>query len=263
MKKICKVFFRQPKVLSLPKFNLKKTKMKIKGLVVFSVAMALVLGSCSQGSIKNAKMQNADDSLAYAFGIVNYNALTADSLFLNPAVVAKAMLDGRNGEAEMDDETARSFIMMFISQREEKRAAAQEEQNKILYKEYIDENVAFLDNNKSRAGVMVTETGLQYEVVKMGNGAKPTAESVVKVHYTGTLIDGTKFDSSVERGEPTEFPVSGVIAGWTEALQLMPAGSKFKLFIPQELAYGANGVGDMIKPFSTLVFEVELLEIVE
>ena len=97
----------------------------------------------------------------------------------------------------------------------------------------------------------------------MGTGPKPTAESTVKVHYTGTLIDGTEFDSSVKRNEPAQFPVSGVIPGWTEALQLMPVGSKFKLVIPQSLAYGANGAGDVIKPYSTLIFDVELLEIVK
>jgi len=97
----------------------------------------------------------------------------------------------------------------------------------------------------------------------MGTGAKPTTESLVKVHYTGTLIDGTEFDSSVKRGEPAQFPVSGVISGWTEALQLMPVGSKFKLYIPEKLAYGANGAGDMIKPYSTLIFDVELLEIIK
>jgi FKBP-type peptidyl-prolyl cis-trans isomerase FklB len=97
----------------------------------------------------------------------------------------------------------------------------------------------------------------------MGTGPKPTQNSTVKVHYTGTLIDGTEFDSSVKRNEPAQFPVSGVIPGWTEALQLMPVGSKFKLYIPENLAYGANKAGDVIKPFSTLIFEVELLEIVQ
>ncbi len=97
----------------------------------------------------------------------------------------------------------------------------------------------------------------------MGTGPKPTAESTVKVHYTGTLIDGTEFDSSVKRNEPATFPVSGVIPGWTEALQLMPVGSKFKICLPESIAYGATGAGEVIKPYSTLVFEVELLEIVQ
>jgi FKBP-type peptidyl-prolyl cis-trans isomerase FklB len=99
--------------------------------------------------------------------------------------------------------------------------------------------------------------------MKMGNGPKPTAQSTVKVNYVGTLIDGTEFDSSVKRKQPAQFPVAGIIPGWKEALQLMPVGSKFKLYLPQELAYGANQAGDKIKPYSTLIFEVELLEIVK
>jgi FKBP-type peptidyl-prolyl cis-trans isomerase FklB len=97
----------------------------------------------------------------------------------------------------------------------------------------------------------------------MGTGPKPTAESTVKVNYVGTLIDGTEFDSSIKRNEPAQFPVSGVIAGWTEALQLMPVGSKFRLYLPQAIAYGATGAGEVIKPYSTLIFEVELLEIIK
>ena len=134
---------------------------------------------------------------------------------------------------------------------------------KDLYKDYIAQNEAFLAKNKEKEGVQTTPSGLQYEVIKMGTGPKPTAESTVKVHYVGTLIDGTEFDSSVKRNEPATFPVVGVIPGWTEALQLMPVGSKFKLCIPQNLAYGATGAGEVIKPYSTLIFEVELLEIVK
>lgn len=118
----------------------------------------------------------------------------------------------------------------------------------------------FLAENAKREGVVTTESGLQYEVITMGKGAMPTAESQVKVHYHGTLIDGTVFDSSVDRGTPAEFGVNQVIRGWVEGLQLMPVGSKFKFFIPQDLAYGQQDQGT-IKPFSTLVFEVELLEI--
>lgn len=121
--------------------------------------------------------------------------------------------------------------------------------------------VEHLAENGKKEGVTVTESGLQYEVVTMGEGEKPTAESTVSVHYHGSLIDGTVFDSSVDRGQPAEFPVGGVIAGWTEALQLMPVGSKFKLTIPSELAYGERGAGAAIGPHSTLVFDVELLEI--
>ena len=112
------------------------------------------------------------------------------------------------------------------------KAAKKAELDKVSYKDYIDQNEAFLATNKEKAGVTTTASGLQYEVIKMGTGPKPTAESTVKVHYVGTLIDGTEFDSSVKRNEPAHFPVSGVIPGWTEALQLMPVGSKFKLYLP-------------------------------
>ena len=119
----------------------------------------------------------------------------------------------------------------------------------------------FLAENAMRAGVQVTDSGLQYEIITAGSGAVPDASSTVRTHYAGTLIDGTEFDSSYKRGEPAEFPVSGVIAGWTEALQLMPVGSKWKLFIPYQLAYGANGAGGAIGPYQALIFDIELLDI--
>jgi FKBP-type peptidyl-prolyl cis-trans isomerase len=187
----------------------------------------------------------------------------ADSLVLNPTLVAKAMLDSKDAKPGMTDEEARGVVMGFINNRETTRAAQQAEQNKVTYQEYIAQNQDFLAKNKENAAVTVTPSGLQYEVITMGKGPKPTAESTVKVHYVGTLIDGTEFDSSVRRNEPATFPVAGVIPGWTEALQLMPVGSKFKLYIPESIAYGANGAGEVIKPYSTLIFEVELLEIVE
>jgi len=237
--------------------------MKIKGSLVLAIAVAIMLGSCTKQSVSNAKMKTREDSLSYAFGIVNYNALQADSLQLNARIVAKAMLDGENGKPEMSDEIARGFIMSFVTERQAVQAERQAEQDKLLFKDYITENEAFLSDNKDKANVQVTPSGLQYEVIKMGTGKKPESNSTVKVHYVGTLIDGTEFDSSVGRGEPAQFPVSGVISGWTEALQLMPVGSKFKLYIPQNLGYGSSQAGEVIKPFSTLIFEVELLEIVE
>jgi len=120
--------------------------------------------------------------------------------------------------------------------------------------------LAYLAENGQREGITTLESGLQFEVITTGEGAKPTRDSNVRTHYHGMLIDGTVFDSSYERGEPAEFPVGGVIAGWTEALQLMNAGSKWRLYVPSELAYGAQGVGS-IPPHSVLVFDVELLEV--
>ncbi|MGI2258082.1 FKBP-type peptidyl-prolyl cis-trans isomerase [Shewanella sp. GXUN23E] len=123
------------------------------------------------------------------------------------------------------------------------------------------EGEAFLAENAKRDGVFTTESGLQYEIITEGNGAKPTYNDTVRTHYHGSFINGDVFDSSVVRGQPAEFPVSGVIAGWTEALQLMPAGSKWKLYVPSHLAYGERGAGASIPPYSTLVFEVELLDV--
>ncbi|MCU0472576.1 MAG: FKBP-type peptidyl-prolyl cis-trans isomerase [Bacteroidales bacterium] len=237
--------------------------MKIKGLVVLAIAITVILSSCGKNAIQNAKMKNQADSLSYAFGTVYYNALTADSLFLEPVMFAKAMVDGKNSKAGMTDDIARSYIMVYINKREQDMAAKQAEANKVLYNDYISQNEEFLAKNKEKSGVIVTPSGLQYEVIKMGTGPMPTAESTVKVHYVGTLIDGTEFDSSYKRNAPAEFPVSGVIPGWTEALQLMPVGSKFKIVLPENIAYGANGAGEIIKPFSSLVFEVELIEIVK
>jgi len=237
--------------------------MKLKGLIVLTVVFALVSGSCAKNAISHTKIKTKTDSLSYAFGIVNYNALKSDSLNLEPKLVAKAMLDGEAGKPVMTDEIARNFIMAFINEREAAKATKKAESDKVLYKDHIDLNVAFLESNKSKTGVIVTPTGLQYEVIKMGTGEKPTRDSQVKVHYVGTLIDGTEFDSSIKRNEPAQFPVSGVIPGWTEALQLMPVGSKFKLFIPESLGYGARGAGEVIKPYSTLIFEVELLDIIK
>jgi len=237
--------------------------MKIKGLIVLTGVIALMLGSCGQSSIKNAKLKTKVDSLSYAFGVVNYNALKADSLMLDPLIVAKAMIDGKEGKPLMEDAIARTYIMTFINKREAAKAGKKAEMNKETYKEYIAQNEAFLAKNKEKSGITVTASGLQYEVIKMGTGPKPTAQNTVKVDYVGTLIDGTEFDSSIKRKEPATFPVSGVIPGWTEALQLMPVGSKFKLYLPAAIAYGGNGAGDVIKPYSTLIFEVELLEIVK
>ncbi|MDP2633630.1 MAG: FKBP-type peptidyl-prolyl cis-trans isomerase [Pseudoalteromonas sp.] len=132
--------------------------------------------------------------------------------------------------------------------------ARREEESKVL----SAEGIAFLEENAKRPEITVTESGLQYEVLATGEGEKPTAESTVRVDYHGTLINGTVFDSSYERGQPAEFPVGGVIKGWTEALQMMPVGTKWRIYVPHELAYGERGAGAAIAPFSTLVFDVEL-----
>jgi FKBP-type peptidyl-prolyl cis-trans isomerase len=236
--------------------------MKLKGLFALTAVIALLVSSCGMNSVKSAKLKTENDTLSYAIALNIYNQLAADSISLNPAIVAKAFIDSENGKALMTEEEINAFMQAYVAKRQLVEAAKQEEANRTLFKDYIAENEKFLADNKLKAGVNVTPSGIQYEVIKMGTGEKPTAESTVKVHYSGTLIDGTVFDSSVGK-EPAEFPLSSVIPGWTEAVQLMPVGSKFRIWLPSELAYGSNGAGEAIKPFSTLIFEVELLEIVK
>jgi len=230
--------------------------MKIKGLVIFAVITALIASSCNtESGITGTKVKTAEDSLAYSLGIASYFYYQGDSLNINPVLFAKGMLDSKNGKNALDETAAQGYVMTFMQKR-------QAETMKKQFGKNIDEGEKFLADNKKREGVQETPSGLQYEVITMGTGPKPAAEEVVKVHYTGTLTDGTKFDSSVDRGEPAVFGVNQVIRGWQEGIQLMPVGSKFKFYIPYELGYGEQGTGP-IPPYSTLVFEVELLDIVK
>ncbi|MCE2846344.1 MAG: FKBP-type peptidyl-prolyl cis-trans isomerase [Sphingobacteriales bacterium] len=196
-------------------------------------------------------MSSTIDSVSYGLGVAIGNNLKGsgfDSLKIE--ILAQALTDVYAGNATMKQEDADRIIQGFMMEKE--RAKGSENLNK---------GQAFLEENKSKSGVKVTASGLQYIVMKEGNGAKPGLNDKVTTHYHGTLTDGTVFDSSVERGQPASFPVSGVIPGWTEALQLMSVGSKWKLFLPSNLAYGERGAGGKIGPNAVLVFEVELLSI--
>lgn len=190
----------------------------------------------------------------YGIGLQIAQQLAGSGMEVEAEAVARGIFDVLNNNPPAIDINEVTKALQELGQRAE---AAQAE----AFKALEAENQAFLEENKKAAGVVVTDSGLQYEILTEGNGAKPTAESTVRVHYTGSLIDGTVFDSSVKRGTPAEFPVGGVIKGWTEALQLMPVGSKWRLTIPHNLAYGERGAGASIPPFATLVFEVELLDI--
>ena len=190
----------------------------------------------------------------YGIGLQIGQQLAGSGMEVEAEAVARGIFDVLNNNPPAIDINEVTKALQELGQRAE---AAQAE----AFKALEAENQAFLEENKKAAGVVVTDSGLQYEILTEGNGAKPTAESTVRVHYTGSLIDGTVFDSSVKRGTPAEFPVGGVIKGWTEALQLMPVGSKWRLTIPHNLAYGERGAGASIPPFATLVFEVELLDI--
>lgn len=204
----------------------------------------------------SSKFSSVEELVSYGIGRQMGQQL-ADNPFdgVSPAAVAEGLLDALNG-VEMPYSNEQ---MQAAFQEINNRMQAQEtEQSKTL----AAAGEAFLAENAKKTGITVTESGLQYEVITQGSGAIPTKTSKVKTHYHGTLIDGTVFDSSVNRGQPIDFPVNGVIAGWTEALQLMPVGSKWRLYIPHNLAYGERGAGASIKPYSALIFDVELLDIV-
>ncbi|UTA47342.1 FKBP-type peptidyl-prolyl cis-trans isomerase [Simiduia sp. 21SJ11W-1] len=177
-----------------------------------------------------------------------FDGLSADAVVAGLADV----MAGRPSQVPEED------LHKAFKEISERMRAQQEAQAKAA----AGEGEAFLAENAKRDGVVTLASGLQYEVINEGAGSKPTADSTVRTHYHGTLINGDVFDSSYDRGQPAEFPVSGVIAGWTEALQMMPVGSKWRLYVPHQLAYGERGAGGAIAPFSALVFDVELLDIV-
>jgi len=192
------------------------------------------------------------DSVSYAIGLSVANFYKQSNLNnINTAMLVKAINDVKsNGKLLMDDQQANTCMVNFMHKAQAEKSAGNKK---------IGED--FLAANKNKPGVVTLPSGLQYTVMKEGTGPKPGPTDKVKVHYHGTLIDGRVFDSSVDRGQPIELNVNGVIPGWTEALQLMPVGSKWRLFIPSSLAYGDQQAGPLITPGSTLIFEVELLDI--
>ena len=193
------------------------------------------------------------DKVSYCLGLsIASNLITSGVKKINTEAFTKALDDAFNGQMpEINPEEANKTLQEFFQniQKEMSEAA-------------IETGKQFLENNSKEEGVITLESGLQYKVINEGNGEKPALTDQVKCHYEGRLINGAVFDSSYRRNEPATFPVNGVIKGWVEALQMMPAGSKWELFIPSELAYGPQGAGQLIGPNETLIFDVELLEIV-
>ena len=198
------------------------------------------------------KLNNEIDSVSYSLGVnigENIKTQFPDIDLKNFEAVIKDVVDD-NKKPSISGADAQKTIQEYFTKQQAKASES-----------VVEEGKKFLAENSKKENVVTLESGLQYEVIKTGEGAKPTLNDQVTTHYHGTLIDGTVFDSSVERGEPASFPVSGVIKGWTEALQLMNVGSKWRLFVPYDLAYGERGAGPKIGPFTTLIFEVELISI--
>ena len=212
-------------------------------------------GKCEQ----TVTLSTSRDSLSYALGVALGDNIKNQGLdSLNLQALFRGLEDvTRDTSTIISIPVSQSLINAEMKKLQEKQLAEQQAKAKKMKQEGID----FLAKNKEKPGVTVTESGLQYEVLKEGNGPKPTLQDMVTTHYHGTLIDGTVFDSSVERGSPASFPLGNVIKGWQEALQLMSVGSKYRIFLPSELAYGERGAGAKIPGGSALIFEVELISI--
>ena len=224
----------------------------MKRLIIIALCV-LITGNIGFAQ-KKGTPKTKKEKVSYSIGISIGRNFKNQGVEIDQAAFTQGVKDALKGSktalTEMDMENTMSAF-------QEEMMAKVEAQNKVK----LDEGKAFLEANKNKEGVITLPSGLQYKVIKSGDGPKPTKDQTVSCHYRGTLLDGTEFDSSYKRGQPTEFPVGGVIKGWTEALQLMPVGSKWQLFIPSDLAYGPNGAGGMIGPNATLIFEVELISI--
>ena len=215
-------------------------------ILIFSINLSI------KSTMSAQKLNNEIDSVSYSLGVnigENLKTQFPDINLKNFELAIKNVLDNQK-EPKISGADAQKVIQNYFQKQQAKASES-----------VIEEGKKFLTENSKKDGVITLESGLQYEIIKSGEGAKPTINDQVTTHYHGTLLDGTVFDSSVERGQPATFPVSGVIKGWTEALQLMTVGSKWKLFVPYDLAYGERGAGPKIGPYTTLIFEVELISI--
>ena len=223
----------------------------MKNVIIISSLLAVV--ACKTEAPKEVKLENELDSVSYSLGVnigENINKQFEEYSLDNFIAGMKGVLNNEE-EPKISGEQATAIIQGYFTKKQGQESESM-----------IEEGKKFLQANASKKGVTVLESGLQYEVLAQGDGINmPKLEDNVTTHYHGTLMDGTVFDSSVDRGEPASFPVNGVIKGWTEALQLMSVGSKWKLYVPYDLAYGERGAGPQIGPYSTLVFEVELISI--
>jgi FKBP-type peptidyl-prolyl cis-trans isomerase len=210
-------------------------------------------------SKSDAALNTPKAKSSYAIGMNIAKSLQHDEIDVDPAMLMRGLTDALNNQKPLlSEEDAKAAITTL----QQETRARREAQQKALADSNAKEGAAFLAENKSKADVKTLPSGLQYKVLKQGDGSKPTSSDSVECNYRGTLINGKEFDSSYKRGKPASFPVTGVIKGWTEILQLMPVGSKYQVYIPSELAYGQRAPGE-IGPNATLIFEIELLSIKE
>jgi len=242
----------------------------VTGVLLFLAALAgYAVGMAQEGAAPPAaaapplELKTLEDKAAYAIGQNIGQSILQDKLTLNPDLVARGLTDAlKKVKPALTEEEVQATMIAF-SQKLRAKAAAELAAKDPAAAKTLKEGQDFLATNKVAKGITTTASGLQYKVLASGKGGSPKKTDTVRVHYHGTLLSGKVFDSSVEGGEPAEFRVGGVIPGWTEALQLMKIGDKWRLYIPNDLAYGPESRGEDITPFSVLIFDVELLEIVK
>ena len=223
----------------------------MKHLTFIFAAFTLVLPLFGQE--KSPPLRDQKDKFSYSIGVNIGSNLSKQNIPVNPDAITAGIKDAIAGKPQLTPDQIKEVMATFEKDMEQKQKAAGEKN--------ASEGTKFLEENKKKDGVKTTGSGLQYKALKQGTGAQPKESDTVTVNYRGTLINGTEFDSSYKRGQAATFPLSGVIKGWTEGLQLMKVGSKYQLFVPPNLGYGDRAVGPDISPNSTLIFEVELLDI--
>jgi FKBP-type peptidyl-prolyl cis-trans isomerase len=226
-----------------------KKMIMLTGVVLFGFT------ALAQKKAKKVVLKNKIDSVSYLMGVNIGNSLGKEMSEANFELIIQGFRDAVSKGRLVCQDSTDMVLSMYFQEKAMLKQAEEDEKSEV----YKVAGEKFLADNGKKPGVVTTASGLQYQVIKEGDGAHPSAESTVKVHYHGTTIEGIVFDSSVERGEPIEFPLNQVIPGWTEGVQLMSKGAKYKFFIPQELAYGSSSPTPVITPYSCLVFEVELL----
>jgi len=226
---------------------------------LWSMLLGVVLLASQAGAEEKKAFQTPKEKQSYSIGADIGNKLKSQSIDVDPDALAQGLKDAISGNKLLMTEQE---IKESLSSLQKEMMEKQAERTKQLSEKNKKEGDAFLAENKKKEGVKTLPSGLQYKVITEGTGKTPKAEDTVITNYRGTLIDGTEFDSSYKRGQPATFPVKGVIPGWTEALQLMKEGSKWELFIPASLAYGERGAGNLIGPYTTLIFEIELISVI-
>jgi len=227
--------------------------------VILLAALIVSANVFSQNKEKEIKMKNQLDSVSYIIGYDLGQNFKAQSIEINPEILLAAIIEGmKQGKQLISNQESEKVLAAYVEEIQKKKQSQQSE----TIKKTKQEGEAFLLANKTKAGVVTTNSGLQYKIIREGTGASPKSTDKVVVHYAGRLVNGTKFDASYDRGNPAEFPVNGVILGWQEGLQLMKEGGKYELYIPADLGYGDNGAGESIPGGAVLIFEVELIKVI-